>query len=420
MNDSAGPDLSPHVRPGDAIFWGQGTGEPLTLSNALVDQAAVLGPLSVFVGACFAETVKPADTEHLTVRSYGTLGTTRALAAAGVLELYPIHISRIARSISSGELPCDVAMVQLSPRGPNGQHSLGPINDYMRAAIRKARVVIAEVNARLPWTYGATLPDLGNLSLTIETDRRPAELAARSPSAIETRIAEHVATIVPDGATLQVGIGGTIDALLQCLMERRDLGIHSGTIGDAVLDLIEAGVITNARKPIDRGVTVTGSLFGTLRLMRAAGENRHFRVEPFEYTHGSAIVAQIPNLVAINSAIEVDITGQVNAELTKGRYIGAVGGQVDFMHAANAAEDGCSIIALPSSSLGGQVSRVVADVETVTCARSDIGFIVTEHGVADLRGQPMRQRMRRMIAIADPAFREGLEREAHVRVKRGF
>lgn len=419
MSAPDGPDLAPYVRPGDTIFWGQGTGEPLTLSTALVDQAAALGPLSVFVGACFAETIRPEHAEHLTIGSYGTLGTTRALAATGALELYPIHISRIGRSILSGEIPCDVAMVQLSPPGPNGEHSLGPINDYMRAAIVKARVVIAEVNAQLPWTYGRTLPDLGAIALKIDTDRRPAELAARSPSSIETRIAGNVAKVVPDGATLQVGIGGTIDALLQCLTDRRDLGIHSGTIGDSVLDLIEAGVITNARKPIDRGVTVTGSLFGTLRLMRAAGGNPRFRVEPFEYTHAAEVLARIPNLVAINSAIEVDITGQVNAEFANGRYVGAVGGQVDFMHAANRAERGCSIIALPSS-VGGRVSRILGNVETVTCARSDVDYIVTEHGVANLRGQPMRQRMRRMIAIADPAFRAELEREAHAREQRGF
>ncbi|WP_336965262.1 acetyl-CoA hydrolase/transferase family protein [Sphingobium aquiterrae] len=413
-------DLSPFLRPGDSVIWGQGTGEPLTLTESLVAQRAELGPLSVFVGACFSQTLQPAHADHLTIGSYGTLGTTRPLAAAGMLEIYPIHISRIARAIDDGQIGCDVALVQLSPKGPNGRHSLGPINDYMRNAMRKARIVVAEVNAAIPWTYGRELPDLDNLAMTVETDRRPAELASRPPSAIESAIAANVAGIVPDGATLQVGIGGTIDALLTRLMDRRNLGIHSGTIGDSILDLIEAGVITNADKPIDRGVTVTGSLFGTMRLLRAAGNNKAFRIEPFDYTHLAATTSQIPNLVAINSAIEVDITGQVNAEVTNGTYIGGVGGQIDFMHAANGAAQGCAIIALPSTAARGAISRILGRVDNVTCARSDVDYIVTEHGVADLRGQPMRARMRRMIEIADPAFRETLERQGFDRLKQGF
>ena len=414
-------DLSSHVRPGDAVIWGQGTGEPLTLTQALVAQRATLGPLSIFVGACFSDTLQPDHADHLTIGSYGTLGgTTRALAAAGALDLYPIHISRIARAIDEGQIGCDVALVQLSPKGPNGKHSLGPINDYMRNAMAKARIVIAEVNHAVPWTYGETLANLGNVVLTVETNRMPAQLLARAPSVLDSAIAAHVAGIVPDRATLQVGIGGTIDALLTCLVGHRDLGIHSGTIGDAVLDLIEAGVITNAAKPIDQGITVTGSLFGSLRLLQAAGLNKAFRVDPFDYTHLGATTARIANLVAINSAVEVDITGQVNAEITGGRYIGAVGGQVDFMHAASGARQGCSIIALPSTAATGKFSRILDKVDNVTCARSEVDYVVTEHGVADLRGQPMRSRISRMIAIADPAFRDQLERQAHARLKQGF
>ncbi|QUT05772.1 acetyl-CoA hydrolase/transferase family protein [Sphingobium phenoxybenzoativorans] len=413
-------DLSPFIRPGDTVFLGQGTGEPQTLFEALVAQRQTLGPLSIFMGACFTDILRPEHRDLLRAGSYGTLGTTRALAAAGALDIYPIHIARIAQSIMSGAIACDVALVQLSPKGPNGKHSLGPINDYMRAAIAKARVVIAEVNAAIPWTYGAELPALDTLALTIEMDRAPAELASRPATPLETAIAANIASIVPDGATLQVGIGGTIDALLGCLKDRRDLGIHSGTIGDSVLDLIEAGVITNAQKPIDAGVTVTGSLFGTSRLMDAARENPAFRVEPFEYTHAAGILAQIPNLFAINSAVEVDITGQVNAEAANGRYIGAVGGQIDFMHAANAAERGCSIIALPSTAAGGAASRIRGGVDMVTCARADVDFVVTEYGVADLRGRCLRDRIRDMIGISAPAFREALERESHARIGRGF
>lgn len=408
------------LRPGDHVLWGQGTAEPTPLTEALVAQRHVLGPLSVFVGVSFTDTLMPAHADALRVSSYGTLGTTRRLAAAGVLEIVPHHVSKLGTAVESGLIGCDVAMVQLSVPGPNGRPSLGPINDYMRAALHRARAVIVEVNDQLPWTFGPELFPLERVALTIETSRRPVEAPFMTPTEVERAIAAHAAVIIPDGATLQVGIGGTIDALLQCLSDRRDLGIHSGTIGDGILDLLDKGVVTNARKPINRGVTVTASLFGGERLMRAADRNAAFEVHPYEYTHNASVLARIPNLVAVNSALEVDLTGQVNAEVTDGRYMGGVGGQVDFMHAATRAPDGCSIIAMPSTAAGGKLSRIRASVETVTCARSEVDFVVTEHGVADLRGQSFRQRMRRMIDIAHPGFREALERDSHSRLTRGF
>jgi acyl-CoA hydrolase len=418
MNDVS--RLKDILHPGDHILWGQGTAEPTPLTEALVAQRHVLGPLSVFVGVSLTDTLMPDHADALKVSSYGALGTTRRLAAAGVLEILPHHVSKLGSAVERGHIACDVAMVQLSLPGPNGRPSLGPINDYMRVALRRARAVIVEVNEQLPWTFGPELPPLERVALTIETSRPPVAAPGMTPSAVERAIAAHASAIIPDGATLQVGIGGTIDALLQCLSDRRDLGIHSGTIGDGMLDLIENGVVTNARKPIDRGVTITASLFGGERLMRAANRNAAFEVHPYEYTHSASVLARIPNLVAVNSALEVDLTGQVNAEVADGRYIGAIGGQVDFMHAATRAPDGCSIIALPSTAAAGKVSRIRTSVETITCARSEVDFVVTEQGIADLRCQPLRERMRRMLAIAHPDFRETLEREAHGRLARGY
>jgi acyl-CoA hydrolase len=402
------------------VVWGQGTAEPTPLTEALVAQRHTLGPLSVFVGISFTDTLMPEHADVLTISSYGTLGTTRRLAAAGVLAITPHHVSKLGSAIERGRIGCDVALVQVSLPGPNGRPSLGPINDYMRAALRRARTVIVEVNDQLPWTYGTELFPLERIALTIETSRRLVKAPFKPPSAVERTIAAQAASIIPDGATLQLGIGGTIDALIQCLSDRRDLGIHSGTIGDGVLDLIEKGVVTNACKPIDRGITVTASLLGGERLMRAAERNPAFEVHPYEYTHNAGVLARISNLVAVNSALEVDLTGQVNAEVTDGRYIGAVGGQVDFMHAATRAPDGCSIIALPSTAQGGKRSRIRTSVEAVTCARSEVDFVVTERGVADLRGQPFRQRMRRMLAIAHPDFQGSLERDVHGRLAQGF
>jgi acyl-CoA hydrolase len=412
--------LSAHLHPGDGVIWGQGMAEPTPLTQALVAERHRFSPVSVFVGVNCTDTILPEHTDSLRVSSYGAFGFSRRLAAAGALEIIPCHVSRLGPSIEAGVIACDVALVQVSPPGPNGRHSLGAINDYMRLALRRARVVLVEVNDQFPWTYGPDLPPLERVALRLETSRPPVAAPCKPPSPIERAIAGHAAAIIPDGATLQVGIGGTIDALLQCLTDRRDLGIHSGTMGDSLLDLIEAGVVTNARKAIDTGVSVTGGLFGSVRLLRAADRNPAFEVHPFEYTHSAGILARIDNLVAVNSAVEVDITGQVNAEVADGRYIGAVGGQVDFMHAATRSAGGYSIIALPSTAAGGRVSRIRTEVQTVTSARSEVDFVVTEYGVANLRGQPLRMRMHRMIAIAHPHFQETLEREAHHRLRQGF
>jgi acyl-CoA hydrolase len=381
---------------------------------------AALGPLHVFVGSAFAETIRPEHADMLRVSSYGTLGTTRQLAAAGALDIIPCHVSCLGPAIRRGEIRCDVAIVQLSPPGPNGKPSLGPINDYIRAAMEKAPIILAEVNDQLPWTFGPEPPGLERIVLTVRTSRDVVEAPTRAPSGVERSIASHAAGIIGDGATLQVGIGGTIDALLQCLRGRRELGIHSGTMSDGVLDLIESGVVTNARKPIDAGISVTASLFGGKRLFQFADRNPAVAVHPYEYTHSPATLARISNLVAINSAVEIDLTGQVNAEVGGERYIGAVGGQVDFMHAATRASGGCSIIALPSTFGRDRMSRIRVRVDTVTCARSEVDFVVTEHGHADLRGQALRERARRLIAIADPAAQDDLERQAHSLFSRGY
>jgi acyl-CoA hydrolase len=408
------------IRPGDHVLWGQGTAEPVPLADAVVAQRHALAPLSVFVGVCFRDTIRAEHLDAIRVSSYGALGTARRLAAAESLDILPLHVSQLNRAIERGDIRCDVTIVQLSKPGPNGKPSLGPVNDYIRAAMRRARVIIAEVNDQLPWTFGPEPPCLERIALRVETSRPVLEAPTRPPSEVDRAIGEHAATIIPDGATLQLGIGGTIDALLQYLGDRRELGIHSGTIGDSVLTLIEHGVITNSRKDIDRGITVTASLFGGVSLLRAADRNPAFAVHPYEYTHSAAVLAKIPNLVAINSALQVDLTGQVNAEVVGGRYIGAIGGQVDFMHAAARAPSGCSIIALPSTVEGSGESRIRLHVDTVTCARSEVDYIVTEFGAAELKGKSLRERMLRMIAVAHPDHRESLTRDAHSHLARRF
>lgn len=419
-SDGVTDGLRKRSRPGDAIIWGQGTAEPTAITSSVISDREALQPGPIFVGATFSDTLEPASCAGLQISSYGTLGNTRALAKLGLLDVIPCHVSRLGAAVMEGRIPCDVAIVQMSPPGPNGKPSLGLINDYIRAAMNRARVVVAEVNEQMPWTYGPEPADLDKVALTVHTSRPLVEVFARAPSDVEHRIGQNVAALIGDGMTLQVGIGGTIDAMLQCLSTRSDLGIHSGAISDAVLNLIEKGAVTNARKPIDPGITVTAALWGSERLHRFADRNPAVAVHPYEYTHAAQTLARIDNLVTVNSAVELDLTGQVNAEIVNGRYVGAVGGQVDFMHAGTRSGTGFSVIALPATASGGAISRIRPSVEVVTCSRSEVDFVVTEFGHADLRGRSLRQRVKAIIAIAHPAFREELEASAAVILKRGY
>lgn len=414
-------DLKRVIRPGDRIVWGQGTGEPLSLTEALVQQRAALGGVGVFIGATFSQTLQPAHADHLRISGFGAIGTSSALTRAGVLEIVPCHVGQIAGYIAQGIIGCDVAFVQVSPPGPDGRFSFGVIHDYTPAAVSKARVVVAEVNDQVPWTHGASSLGAEDIDVLVATSRPLLEVAPARIGSIEDAIARHAGAFIGDGAVLQIGIGAIPDAILQSITDRRDLGLHSGMVGDAVVDLVESGALTNARKRVDRGVSVAGALIGSRRLYDFAHHNPGIGMRDSACTHGESVLAGIDGLVSINSAVEVDLTGQVNAEVAAGSYLGGTGGQVDYVRAGHRSSGGRSLIAFASTARGGTVSRITARLAgPVTTARSDVDVVVTEHGAADLRGQPLRERARRLIPIAAPAFRETLEREAHELFRRGF
>ncbi|GAC1327208.1 MAG: acetyl-CoA hydrolase/transferase C-terminal domain-containing protein [Candidatus Dormibacteria bacterium] len=404
-------DLREFIRPGDTVLWGQGTGEPRSLTEALVAQRASLGGTRVFLGAAFSDTIRVEYADHLRFTGIGGMGTNAALTRAGVLDVLPCHISAIPGLIESGRIPVDVVLAQVSPAGPDGRHSLGLVGDYLPAAIARARVVIAEVNDQVPRTLGEGLFHPEKFTHLVYTSRPPVMVESRQPGPVEEQIAALVGDLVPDGAVLQLGIGNVFRAIGTRLASKRNLGIHSGVVGDWLVDLVRSGAVTNAQKAIDQGVSVTGALFGTRTLYDFAHENPAIHLRPISYTHDTAVLGRLDRLVAINSAVEVDVTGQVNAETLMGSHIGAVGGQVDFMRAALASSTGRSIIALPSTARRGEVSRIVPKLAdaVVTTPRSDADMVVTEFGVADLKGMPLRERARRLIGIADPRFRVELE-----------
>jgi acyl-CoA hydrolase len=409
LDGVAGLDLTRYIRPGDTVVWGQACGEPLSLTGTLMAQRAGLPGVRCFLGIPCSDTVRPEHADHLRFASYSGTGSNQPLLRAGVLELLPCHYSALPAILSDGPLRADVVLLALPPARPDGAHGLGLCADYVTAVSRSARVVIAEVSDEIPDVRCEPVLRRSDLDVIVHTSIQPPQYhSARPAAAVERSIGELVAGLVPDGATLQVGIGSMPSAVLAALAGHRELGVHSGMITDEVAELVEAGVVTGARKEVDRGLVVTGFLLGTRRLHARAARGDAVVLRATTYTHDPAVLARLHRFTAINAAIEVDLTGQINTETIRGRYVGAVGGAADFMRAAARSQHGLAITVLPSTA--GSASRIVARLGgPASVSRADAGVIVTEHGVADLRGLTLPERRRRMLAIADPAHRSALE-----------
>ena len=420
VTDAAGLDLGKFLKRGDRIVWGQACGEPQAIIEALIAQAGSIGDLSAFTATSFSKLLTPEAVSDFSLSSMGAIGTLRTLTAAHKLGIVPIHVSQVGPMIEQGVIGCDVAFVQVSPADENGNHSFGLIADYVQAAVAKARVVIAEVNDQVPYTNGELLP-ASRIDCAVQVSRMPVEVVAAKIGETDEAISRFAAAYIEDGSVLQTGVGAVPDAILRLLRDRKDLGVHSGMLGDGLVELVEAGVITNARKAIDTGVSINGALIGTRKLYQWAHRNKSMRMCATSYTHDAAVLAKLDRLVTINSALEVDLTGQVNAEQSGSAYLGGTGGQVDFVRAGSRSKGGRSIIALSATAKGGSISKIVPTLSgPVTTARSDVDVIVTEFGAAELKGQTLAERTRRLIAIAHPNFREELDRAAHEIQKRGF
>jgi len=401
-------DLSKLIRSGDTVLWGQANAEPLPLTEALMAQRACIGNFRVMLGIANTATCRPEHADHVELLAYCGAGANRALCNAGVLDVLPCHYSQLPALIESGALRIDVLLLQLAPADDTGRYSLGIAHEYLLPALARARVVIAEVNRQAPRTFGERTLGAEDLDAILHTDRPPLENPPARIREADSIIAAHIAELIDDGATLQMGIGAIPDAVLGALRDRRDLGVHSGSLGDSVARLMRAGVITNARKNRDRGITIGGLLMGSRIIHDFAHENPLIQLRSTAYTHNADVLASLNQFVAINSAVEVDLTGQINSEVVTGSYIGAVGGALDFIRGAARSRGGLPIIALPSTA--GANSRIVAKLSgPVTIPRSDAGLIVTEFGVADLRGKSLCQRVDCMLEIAHPQYRADLE-----------
>lgn len=372
-------DLSSLVRPGDGLLWGQACAEPQLLVEALLAQRSALSGCSVFMGSSYSGLVRAEHADHLRLTSYCGTGTNRALAQAGVLEILPSPYSQLGTLIRGGQIKSDVVMVQVSRPNARGEYSLGLAVEYLAPALEAARAVIAEVNDRVPWTHTEPLLRRGDFDLLVESSRAPAYVDYGSPSEAEQRIARHAASLVPEGATVECGIGALPNAILAALAGR-EIHYHSGAVCDAV-------------RVVQPKTCVGGVIMGTQALFDWAHDNARLKLVSSDITHGAASLARIERFVAINSAVEVDLTGQVNGEIARDSYVGAVGGALDFARAANQSPGGLSIVVLPASRVVERLSG------PVSVPRSEAGIFVTEHGVADLRGCTLAERERRMRRI---------------------
>jgi acyl-CoA hydrolase len=333
----------------------------------------------------------------------------------GRAEYVPVFLSDVPRLFRRGLMPLDAVLVNATPPDAHGYCSLGTSVEAMHAAVDAARAVIVQFNPSMPRTLGESFIHVDQIDFAVEVDVLPYEVPSPKIDEVERRIGEYVADLVPDGATLQLGIGAIPTAVAAGLRDKRDLGIHTEMFTDSVVDLVEAGVVTGDRKERNRGKIVSAFLMGTRRLYQFVHDNPMVEMRAVDFTNDTHVIRTFNRMVAINSAIEVDLTGQVCADSIGSRLYSGVGGQMDFIRGAALAEEGQAIVALPSTAVGGTVSRISPFLQEgagVVTTRAHVRTVVTEYGVADLFGRSIAERARALIAIAHPDFREELTRQA--------
>jgi acetyl-CoA hydrolase len=406
-------DFAALIRPGDTVGWAQATAEPVLLTRLLDAQAAHCPHFTVFFVLTFGEGFA-GDHANVTVTASGGGAGGRRFFAGGAGNVIPANISDLCALVESGRPRIDVVLLQVAGPDAAGRYNAGIAIEMLREAMAGARLVVAQVNDAVPWTAGDTVIEPGLIDILVPARHPLLEYKPPPAGPVERAIAGNVARLLPDRATIELGFGAIPEAVTEALADKRGLGVHSGAVGDGVIRLIEAGVVDNRHKEIDPGVTVAMLLLGSAALYRYAERNALLHIRSPRYTHDAVVLAKFRRFVAINSALEIDLTGQCNAETAAGRHIGLVGGQMDFVRAANRAPEGRSIVALQSTNRDRSRSRIVVGLADgiVTTPRAEADCIVTEHGVAELRGRTLAERARALIAIADPEFRGALEAAA--------
>lgn len=342
--------------------------------------------------------------------------STRAAVGTGRASYVPIFLSDVPNLFRSGRLSIDVALLHLTPPDEHGYCSLGTSVDCALAASQVATVRIAQINPHMPRTLGDSFIHVSQLTHMVQVDTPLPEHHSTPPDEVQLAIGRHLADLIPDGATLQLGIGGIPDAVLNALTDRKDLGIHSEVASDGILDLVEHGAITGARKTVNRGKIVVAFLNGTQRLYDFVHDNPMVEMRPVDYTNDTRVILRQDNMIAINSALEIDLTGQVCAESIGHEIYSGVGGQMDFLRGSALSKGGKPIVALASTAIGNSISRIVSTLRPgagITTSRAHVHYVATEYGVVNLHGLDLAERARALIGLAHPAFRDELEHAAH-------
>jgi 4-hydroxybutyrate CoA-transferase len=410
------------IQSGQRVFLTGNCSTPQTVLAALVKHAPNLKDVEI----CQALSVGPADyvspemEGHIRVNTMFISANIRKAVQEGRADFSPVLLSEFPLLFKNKHLPVDVALVHLSPPDEHGFLSFGIENGLTKSAAESARIIIAEVNQQMPRTLGDSFIHLSRINYIVPVNYQLAEMSMGGEGAdpITEKIAGYIAELIPDGATMQMGIGAIPDAVLKYLYNKKDLGVHSELFSDGVIDLVDAGVMTNARKTLHTGKIVAGFIIGSRRLYNWVDDNPLIELHPTEYINDPYVIAQNDRMVAINSAIEVDLTGQVCADSIGPKLYSGVGGQLDFIYGASRSKGGVPIIALPSTTAtrdGTVISRIVTMLKRgagVVTSRNHVRYIVTEYGIADVYGKSIRKRAESLINVAHPDFREDMRKEA--------
>lgn len=404
------------IKSGDRVFTSGNAATPRLLFRALIERKDELEQVElVHLLLMGDEFSVPGLEGHFRHNALFVGPGDRQAVNTGKADYTPIFLSEIPKLFSSGLLPVDVALLQASPPDEHGFMSLGVEVLASKAAAEVARTVVVQINEHMPRVLGDSFLHVSRVHTVVEGNEPLPELPAEGFGEVEKQIGQHIAALIPDGATLQLGIGTIPDAVLASLTGKRDLGVHTEMISDGVMQAMEAGILTGGKKTLHPGKAIATLILGTQTLYRFVDNNPAFELHPSTYTNDPFIIAQNNNLVAINSAVEVDLTGQVCADSIGTTIYSGFGGQLDFIRGATRARGGKPIIALPATARGGEMSRIVPLLKPgagVVTTRGDVHEVVTEFGVASLYGKTLRQRARALIDIAHPRFRSQLEQAA--------
>jgi len=397
-----------HIQSHQKVFLAPFCNEPQTLVGELVRQKDRLQDVylyNIVIGSpcLYAD---PACHAHFKIRTFLSSPLLKSAFSNNACDYLPVNLSEIPRWIKAEGI--DIALIQVSPPNEEGYCNLGLSVDVLQTLIKHAKMVIAEVNSELPFTYGQTRVHVSEIDYFVPSEHSLITIPYGKPSEEEQTIGKYVASLIPDYATIQVGIGKIANAVLLALKSKKGLGIHSGSITEPIMELMELGVITNECKELNRYKTVCTTLTGTKELYKYCHKNENIELFPTDYTHNAAVISKISNFHSINSALEVSIFGQINAEQVGNYPVAGVGGQMDFIHGSRLSSDGKAIIALPSTARKGTESRIKVDIPFVTSLKSEIDYVVTEFGIAELFGKSLTERAKAIIAIAHPNFREAL------------